>query len=136
MIQGLEFVNLIKTFFDFLIVEFNFEFESEKLVGSFYYELRFKKSDIIISVSYENVEDVYNVIIYKLHNGRMPDYDDMKQILHLSDCFRKISPSLVKEEFDLNNKRFLELTKNTELERKVLKSVKELRLVLLHNLFS
>lgn len=86
----------------------------------------------IISVSYENIEDHLEVIVFMLQNGKMPNYDDKTKTLHLKQLNRLVMTKASKEEINLNAEYFTNYKAKNELERKLLKEAKELRLCLKH----
>ena len=60
----------------------------------------------------------------------MPDYDDKVETLHLSKLNEVILSIIDKNEINLNKEYFREFNVTDELDRKLLKSAKELRLCL------
>ena len=62
----------------------------------------------------------------------MPDYDDKVETLHLSKLNEVILSIIDKNEINLNKEYFREFNVTDELDRKLLKSAKELRLCLKH----
>ena len=65
-----------------------------------------------------------------LENGELPDYDDKTKTLHLKQLNRLVRAKASKEEINLNAEYFAEYNAKNELERKLLKEAKELRLCL------
>jgi hypothetical protein len=86
----------------------------------------------VVSISYENIEDYLQVIVFKLKNEKLPDYDDKTLTLHLNELNKRVLSRIDKNEIEKNNEEFDKFDANDELERKLLKSAKELRLVLKH----
>lgn len=72
------------------------------------------------------------VIVFLLQNGKMPDYDDKTKTLHLKQLNRLVMAKASKEEINLNAEYFAKYNAKNELERKLLKEAKELRLCLKH----
>lgn len=132
MIDGQEFINIVKKYFSFLISEFNFKIIEEKIRGNAFYDVQFKDSLRIISISYENIENYLLTTVFILENGQLPDYDDKTKTLHLNKL-NAIAQSMVdRMDIELNAEKFSQIQANNDLERKLLKSAKDLRLVLLN----
>ena len=130
MIEGDQYIKRVNFFFSFLNTEFRFRLYEEKVRGNVFYDVRFKNETKIISVSYENIEDYFEVVVFKLQNGEMPDYDDKVETLHLRKLNEAILSTVDKNEINLNKEYFREFKVTDELDRKLLKSAKELRLCL------
>ena len=132
MKEDKEYVNTVKNYFEFLISEFRFKILEEKIRGNAFYDVQYVDSKRVISISYENIEEYLLVIIFILQNGKLPDYDNKTKTLHLNQLNAKILTNIDKKEINLNNEYFSKFHAIDELERKLLKSAKELRLCLIH----
>jgi len=132
VIEGSQYITIVKSYFNFLITEFNFKIREEKLRGNAFYDVAYEDVNRIVSISYENIEDYFQVVIFMLKNGELPDYDDKTRTLHLNIINAQVLSSIERREIDLNNEYFLKFTPKDTLERKLLKSGKELRLYLNH----
>lgn len=130
MIDSNEYIKKVKDYFEFLIRDFDFKLLEEKIRGNVFYDIQYKDNSRVVSVSYENIEDYLLVIIFMLKDGDMPDYDDKTKTLHLKQLNRLIIAEASKEEINLNAEYFTKYNANNELERKLLKEAKELRLCL------
>jgi hypothetical protein len=130
MIEGEKYIEIVKTYFDYLITEFGFEISNEKIRSNFFYDLQYTKGTRTISISYENIENYLQVIVFILSNGDLPDYDDKTKTLHLSKLNAEVLSNLDKDKIDLNKEYFVRFATQSKLERKLLKSAKELRLCL------
>lgn len=130
MIDGTKYIRIVKLFFSFLITEFGFRLSKETENGNAFYDVEYSDAGRAVSISYENIEDHLQVIVFKLKNGKLPDYDDKTQTLHLNKLNKKVLSGIDKREIEKNNIEFNKFDANDELERKLLKSAKELRLVL------
>lgn len=130
MIEGEKYVEIVKLYYSFLETEFNFQIEEETVNGSFYYKTQYRDKVRCISISYENAEDYLQVIVFMLQNGKMPDYDDKSKTLHLKQLNKLVINKLSKKEINLNADFFAKFITKNELERKLLKEAKELRLYL------
>ncbi|MFZ4784456.1 MAG: hypothetical protein ACOYLH_03200 [Flavobacteriales bacterium] len=132
MVEGKAFIITVELYFSFLESEFGMQVIEEKQRGNAFYDVRFAAKDKIVSVSYENIEDYLQVIVFLLEMGRMPDYDDKTNTLHLSHLNGLVMSKVSKDEISSNAKYFSKWNVKSELERKLLKGAKELRLCLKH----
>ena len=132
MIEGNQYIEVVNTYFNFLISEFGFKLSEEIINGNFFYRLRYLDKTKAITISYENIEDYLSVFISILCNGELPDYDDKMKTIHLNKINAMVLSQVTKEEITINNEHFLMFKPKNELEKKLLKSAKELRLCLNH----
>ena len=130
MIEGKEYTKSVKLFYSFLETEFGFNEVSETIHGNAFYDVEFKDRERCVSVSYENIEGHLDVIVFMLQNGELPNYDDNTKTLHLKQLNRLVMAKASKEEINLNAEYFAEYNAKNELERKLLRAAKELRLCL------
>ena len=130
MIDSSEYIKNVNTYFEFLVIEFDFILLKEKVRGNAFYDMQFKDNSRVVSISYENIEDYLLVTVFLLQNGEMPDYDDKTKTLHLKQLNRLIIAKASKEEINLNAEYFTKYIAKSELEIKLLKEAKELRLCL------
>jgi len=132
MVEDLEYIETVKLYYSYLETEFGFSKINETINGSAFYVVEFKDKERIISISYENIEDHLEVIVFMLQNGKMPDYDDKTKTLHLKQLNGLVMAKASKEEINLNAEYFTKYNVKSELERKLLKEARELRLCLKH----
>lgn len=132
MIEGNQFEESVRAYFDFLTVEFGFKLSEVKIRGNAFYDVQYKDNTRVVSISYENIEDYLLVIIFMLQNGEMPDYDDKTKTLHLNRLNPIVLSKVDKNEITLNNEFFSRFQTKNPFERKLLKSAKELRVCLKH----
>ncbi len=132
MIDGTKYIEIVKLFFSFLIIEFGFRLSKETENGNAFYDVEYSDIGRVVSISYENIEDYLQVIVFKLKNGKLPDYDDKTHTLHLNELNKRVLSKIDKNEIKKNNEEFDKFDANDEIERKLLKSAKELKLVLKH----
>jgi hypothetical protein len=130
MIDGREYTDAVTIFYSFLETEYNFSKVKEVINGNAFYDVEFMDKDRVISVSYENIADHLEVIIFMLQNGALPEYDDKTKTLHLKSLNRLVMVKVSKEEFKLNAEYFSRFNPKSNIERKLLKEAKELRLCL------
>jgi len=131
MIDGKEYTNTVKDYFSFLIDDFGFRIIEEKIRGNAFYEVQYSDLTKVVSVSYENIQDYFQVIVFMLQNGKLPDYDDKSKTLHLNNL-NKLFRSKNRESDLGGNAYFEKFTIENSFERKILKSAKELRACLYH----
>ena len=74
----------------------------EKERGNAFYDVQYRNKDKIVSVSYENIEDYLQVIVFLLERGRMPDYDDKTKTLHLNHLNGLVMSKVGKDEISSN----------------------------------
>lgn len=132
MIDGKKYINTVRDFFSFLESEFAMTVAEEKERGNVYYDVQYRDQSKVVSISYENIEDYLQIIVFRLENGELPDYDDKTKTLHLSQLNRITLPNVDKNEIISNSEYFSKYVANGEVERQLLKSAKELRLCLMH----
>ena len=132
MVEGSEYIKVVKLFYSFLESEFAFSKSNEMINGNAFYDVEYRGPGKVISISYENIEDHLEVIVFKLKNGKMPDYDDKSKTLHLNQLNRLVMSRVDKTEISLNAEIFSKYNVKDELGRKLLKGAKELRLYLKH----
>jgi hypothetical protein len=132
MIEGKDYINAVKQFYSFLETEYGYLVVNETINGNVFYDVVFKDKEKAVSISYENVENYLEVIVFLLQKGEMPDYDDKTKTLHLKQLNRQLIAKVSKGEISLNAEYFTKLHPKTEIERKLLKEAKELRMVLQH----
>jgi len=128
MIDGNLFFVSVKKYFNFLVIEQGFSLLEENTRGNIYFEVQFKKETTIISISYENHEDYLSIVIYKLQSGRIPSFNDKANIIELKSLTAKIIPDLDKIEINNNNEFFSEFHVDSLIEKKIMKSARNLRL--------
>lgn len=132
MIEGKEYIEAVKMFFSYLETEFGFNKVNETINGNAFYDVEFKDKERVISISYENIEDHLEVIVFKLQSGNLPDFADKTKTLHLKRLNRLVIAEASKKEINLNTEYFDNYYPKNEIERKLLKKAKELRLILKH----
>lgn len=132
MIEGEKYIEDVKAYFNYLITEFGFRMSNEKIRCNAFYDLQYSDGNRIVSVSYENIEDYLQVIVYMLQNGELPDYDEKTKILHLNRLNAQVMSIIDRNEIGLNNEFFIKLNAKSKIEKQLLKSAKELRLCLKH----
>ena len=130
MISGKQYIETAKKIFSFLETEFGFRKEKETINGSAFYDLEYRNTDKAISISYENMEDHLEVIVFILENGNLSHYDDKTKTLHLKDLNKSIISKRNPDDIKLNSNYFTDYKVESVIDKKLLKEAKELRLCL------
>ena len=129
IVEYIQFEKLVETDFGFLISEFNYKPYNRNNRTNFY-DIQYKDSDTIISISLEPIENYFQVILFKLDNGNLPDYDDKTKTIHLSAMRTELLVKVENSMFEKNNQYFETIEVRNDFERIVLKAAKDLRLCL------
>jgi hypothetical protein len=132
MLDGNTFTGLVKLYHKFLVDEFGMFIKSETIRGNVFYEVQYEDEVKIISISYENIEDYLQVIMFLLNNNKLPEFDDKSKTLHLNELNSLLMKNVKKNEIDSNEKLFSTFSPNDTIQYKLIKSAKELRLCLKH----
>ena len=132
MIDGNKYIRTVETYFEFLEKEYAFTLADKKIRGNAFYDVHYETNEKLVSISYENTEDYLETIIFVLERGSVPNYDDKTKTLHLNRLTPIVFSIIDEDEISLNNQHFSNLRSADELERRLLKSAKELRLCLIH----
>jgi len=130
MIEGEKYIEIVRNFYSFLETEFDFKKFNETINGNAFYDVEFKSNEQVISISYENIENHLEIIVFLLQDGKMPDYDDKTKTLHLNQLNRTVMTKVGKDNINLNAEYFVKYNAKSEIEQKLLKGAKELRLSL------
>ena len=130
MIEAEYFEKYVKEVFSFLETEFKMRLDKINVNGNAFYEVTFKDKKKVISISYENISNYFQVILFKLVNGQLPDYDDKTKTIHLNKLNNELLTQLDKKEFQENNFYFQDIKTETEIEKMLLKAAKDLRICL------
>lgn len=132
MIEGDLYIKIVGLFYSFLESEFGLDKVNETINGNTFYDVEYTDAEKLISISYENIEDHLEIILFKLSDGKMPDYDDKSQTLNLNHLNSIVMSQVAKDEINSNTQYFSKYNAKDELERRLLKGAKELRLSLKH----
>ncbi|MBD2700498.1 hypothetical protein IC229_07620 [Spirosoma sp. BT702] len=132
MIEGALYIERVSNYFEFLILEFDFDLVNKEIRGNTFYDVQYRNMAKVISISYENIEDYLLVNIFLLQNGELPNYDDSTKTINLNRISAFIIPKINNSEFNANNEFFSNCLAENTLERKLLKLAKTLRLCLIH----
>ncbi len=130
MIDGVQYIGAVKNYYSFLTQDFNLDVIAEEIRGNAFYKVEYGDQTKVISISYENIEDYLQVIVFILENGERPNYDDKIRTLHLNALNKSILKNIHQDDFILNNKYFSDYKAESKIEAELLKEAKELRLCL------
>ncbi len=130
MVDSSSYIETVKKYFSFLVTEFSFPKISDKINGNAFYDVEFSNKTKTISISYENISDYLQIIVFKLDKGVLPDYDDKSKTLHLAALNKIALTKATKDDFTQNNLFFSNFSPASQLERQLLKAGKDLRLCL------
>jgi len=132
MIENKDYINLVKLHFSFLETEFDYRLSNETVNGNALYDVEYRTSDKVISISYENIEDHLEVIVFLLEKDELPNYDDKSKTLHLRALNSQIIGDLNSKDICSNSEKFSNYITKDSFSKKLLKEAKELRLCLSH----
>ncbi len=133
MIDRNQFVNLVNDYFSFLENEYKFNKIKETINDNLFYDIEYKGSEKIISISYENIENYLNVVFFMLRFNELPNYDDKSKTLHLNKLNKFTFSKVNAFEINENNSHFSNFVTKNIFEKELLKNAKELRLTLKYN---
>lgn len=69
MIEGDQYIKIVRLFYSFLESEVGFDKVNETINGNAFYDVEYTDTERMISISYENIEDQLEIIVFKLSNG-------------------------------------------------------------------
>jgi hypothetical protein len=118
--------------FQFLTEEFGYEVAGTTSVRDVYQEIVFGKTGQVISVSYENADDDLQVVLFKVKDGKLPDFDDETHTLHLTDMTDDVLARLTPGQIQEYKKWFSDINSETRLDKQLQESAAWLRLCLRH----
>ena len=132
MIEFKSYKDFVLKTFSFLITEFKMDLGKETINGNVFYDIQYADKNKIISISLETIGNYFQVTLFILDNGKLPDYDDKTRTIHLNKLNKDILLKLDRNEFDENNIHFKNVETKDQTKRRILKSAKDLRLCLNH----
>ncbi len=134
MISNFEFVEIVKRYFSFLVSHFYYELLNGKhATHSMLYDVSYGGKEKVISISYEFPSDYLQIIIFDLLDGKLSDYDDRKHTHFLSEFNREIYSNITQDAMQKNHLFFSQHIPHSDIERRLIKRAKELRLYMLHS---
>ena len=132
MIAAQAFLASAKTYFAFLVLEFDFVQSAETARSVVFYDLQYCNATQMVSISCENLEDYFRVTVFQLVNHQLPDYDDKRHTHHLHALNQALRPLVGPADWQENQRPFQVFQPEGSVERQLLKAAKELRLCLMH----
>lgn len=123
------FQRIIKESLIPFLKELGFRFEGFSISGRMY-GADFVGSGHKLSISYEPGDWALFVLVLRREAGGFSNIDDRSKTLRLSDLNSRYMSSVTTEEHHANDALFTSITVEDMGERKLLKSAKDLRLVL------
>ena len=130
MIEEKTYIKAVELYYSFLETEFGFIRVNVTVVGNAFYDIEYRDKEMLVSISYENMEDHLEVIVFLLQNGKMPTYNDKTKTLHLKHLNNLVLAKVKNEEIELNAKYFAKYKPQNVIEKKLLKEAKKLRICL------
>jgi hypothetical protein len=127
--NGQDFLKLTTSAFLPFLKEMGFEMSKPDISGRLY-SIDFKSSNHRVSVSYEPGDEVMFIIIFSVENGSSSNIDDRSKTPRLSDLNNLYMKNITLAQRAENDDYFKSITALDSAEHQLLKSAKELRLVL------
>lgn len=129
MLTGNEFINVAKHSFSFLKSEFGMETEKIIIRSNVFYAIRYSNSFILISISYENIDDYFNIQLIKKIYGKISHYDDLNNSMNLTSLNRLIMEKIKNDELVENQKKII-LHTTDNFEKRILRDAIKLQFCL------
>ncbi len=126
MISGNSFVNSTKMFFSFLENEFGMKINEIIVNGNFFYAIRYSNDFFLVSISYENIENYFNVQLIRKIDGMFASFDDVNNSINLKRLYFLTLKRISKCELDKMNAEF-DIHTNNNFEKMILESAKKLK---------
>ena len=123
------FLRIIREAFVPFLTKVGFSCDNTSISGRSY-EANFRSADNILSVSYEPGDDALFVMVFELKNGSVSSADDRMKTPRLADLNSRYMMSVSPEERLASDSLFKGIRVEDKAERNLLKSAKELSLVL------
>jgi len=124
-----EFVNNVQLFFSFLKDEYGMIVIDKISRKNIFHSVRYENDHFLISISYECIENYFNVQLIRIINGKLSSYDDVVNSYSLDRLYALITPYVDNKKLYENTKLF-DFHINNEIQKKILKSAKKLRICL------
>ena len=129
IMNGQEFLRVCTAAFAPFLRELGFLMDSPSISGRFY-RVNFTAAAHAVSVSYEPGDEALFVIVFGRENGELTDIDDRLKTPRLADLNARYMPNITSEERAANEAVFASVETRGKEESTLLKTAKELRLVL------
>jgi hypothetical protein len=124
-----DFLRIVTQAFAPFLKGLGFSMDPPSISGRLY-DVNFSSSTHVVSVSFEPGDDLLLVLVFSRENGRLSDIDDPSTTPRLADLNRRYMSAVSREERTANDAMFTSVVARDKDEKLLLKSAKELRLVL------
>jgi hypothetical protein len=127
--SGQDFMRIVRDAFVPFLMRLGFSMENPSISGRFY-RASFTSPKHAVSVSYEPGDNALFVMVFSRENGHQSSIDDRIRTPRLSDLNSRYMHTITEEERSNNELMFPSTPIRDDEERLLLKSAKELSLVL------
>lgn len=127
--NGQDFLRIAHEAFEPFLKELGFSMDEPSISGR-YYRASFTASSNAVSVSYEPGDNALFVMVFGRKNGQLSDIDNRTETPRLADLNNRYMATVTQVERVANEKAFDTVMVHDQEERLLLKTAKELRLVL------
>ncbi len=133
--NGQDFLRIANEAFAPFLKQLDFSMDEPSISGR-YYRASFTGSGHAVLVSYEPGDEAHFIMVFNRKNGELSDVDDRIETPRLADLNKRYMTTVTSEDRAENEAFFESVVVNDKDERLLLKSAKELRLVLPKHLCS
>ena len=127
--NGQDFSRMVQEAFAPFLEGLGFQMDAMSISGRFY-RCSFSSLSNIVSISYEPGDDVLFIMVFSREDSRLSEIDDLSKTPRLSDLNKRYMSVVTADERIKNEFKFASVRANDEEEMLLLKSAKELSLVL------
>ena len=127
--DGQEFINIVSKGFAPFLKELGFSLNTPSISGRMY-RADFSGSRNVVSISYEPGNDALFIAIFSLENGVPSSYDDLLKTPRLANLNKRYMHLVTASDRFKNEAAFESVRPAGRVEKLLMKSAKELRLIL------
>ena len=127
--DGQGFCRVMQDAFVPFLARFGFNENAPDISGRLY-DATFTSPSHLVSISYEPGDDAFFVMVFSRCDGRLSNIDDRSKTPRLEDLNKRYMNSISSEDRRKSELEFAEVVVRDDVERRLLKFAKELRLVL------
>jgi hypothetical protein len=127
--NGQDFMRIVQEAFLPFLKVLGFYMDTPSISGKFY-RASFSSPNNVVSISYEPGDNVQFVMVFSRENGELSDIDDRSKTPRLADLNSHYMSKITNDERVQNEAAFASVHVNNKEESFLLKSAKELSLVL------
>jgi hypothetical protein len=127
--SGQDFLRIVNEAFAPWLKELGFSMDTPSISGRLY-RASFAGQKHSVSVSFEPGDDAFFILVFSRENGQLSSWDDRLKTPRLSDLNSRYMNTVSSEERVANEDAFKSIAARDEAEKFLLKSAKEIRLVL------